>query len=249
MTNRPQGRERVVIAAIAASFLMLIFGLTYRALAAGVSAPLSKTPIDPAALEPFPMQIADWTGEDIPLDEAEVIMGKIHAEASINRRYSRANGAKAVSLFIAASGTTAGTLVGHLPEICNVMAGSTLTDQRSVELPLKDATKLPCSILQFSRSRPLDGEKKTVLYYYMADSRFYGKYSQLRWQVRRGPTMVHCIAQVQIVASSTNQGSADGTTALVSQFAADSASAVVEMFQRIEESQRSRESRKAPKES
>jgi len=248
MTNDNPNRKPVVVAAIGASILMLIFGLTYHVLAAGLSAPLSMTPIDPAALEPFPMQIADWTGEDIPLDEAEAILGKIHAEASINRRYSRGNGVKAVSLFIAASGTTAGTLVGHLPEICNVMAGSTLTDQRSVELPLKDATKLPCRVLQFSRSRPLDGEKKTVLYYYMADSRFYGNHSQLTWCVRRGPTMVHCIAQVQIVASSTDTGPTDAATAVVSEFAVDSASAIVELFQRIAEDQRSGQSHKAPEE-
>lgn len=246
MTSGKPNHMPVLIAAVAASFLMLIFGLTYRVLAAGLSAPLSMIPIDSAALEPFPMQIADWTGEDIPLDEAEAILDKIHGEASINRRYSRNNGVESVSLFIAASGTTAGTLVGHPPEVCNVVAGSTLTDQRSVELPLDDATKLPCEVLQFSRSRSLDGEKKTILYYYMADSQFYGNRAHLTWRVRRGPTMVHCVAQVQIVACSTRTPPADVMTDIVSEFAIDSASATVELFRRIVADLRSGQSHKAP---
>jgi len=217
--------RKPVVAALAASALMLTFGLVYRPLAAQLSSPVSRTPLNPAALQDFPMQIGDWTGEDVPLDEAEAILDQIRAEASINRRYSHCNGSESISLFIAASGVTGGTLVGHPPEICNVSNGHVLTDQRSAELPLDNGMRLPCRILQFSRDVQLDREKKTVLYYYMADGQRCGNRSELRSRVRRGSSMVSCIAQVQIVASATR---------IVSEFAVDSASSIAGLFEHIE---------------
>ena len=235
MTSENLNRRPVVAAAITAGFLLLILGLTYRVLAARLSTPLSKTPINPAALDGFPLQIHDWTGEDVPLDET--ILDKINAEASINRLYSRDNGAESISLFIAASGVTAGIMVGHPPEICNVMSGYQLLDQRFIELILESGTKLPCTILQFYRGGSLIQERKTILYYYMADEQFCGDRSVLRSKVRRGPSMVNCIAQVQIAASSRGT-LADSATKLVSDFAVDSASSIADLFEHIREDQR-----------
>ena len=246
MRSNDSNRRSVIVAAITASFLLLMFGLTYRVLAARLSAPLSKTPIDPGALERFPMQIADWTGEDVPFDEAEAILGKIYAEASINRCYSRGDGVEYIMLFIAAAGVTGASMVGHAPEVCNVLSGYSLVDQRFAELPIDDVTKLPCRVLQFSRGESLDPERKTVLYYYMADSQFCGNRSQLRSGVRRGSTMVRCIAQVQIAASSTETRTADSRTQMVSDFAVDSASAMARLFENIEKDCSSAESATAP---
>jgi len=237
MTSENLNRRSVVAAAITASFMILILGLTYRVLAARLLTPVSNSPIDPNALEGFPMQIGDWTGEDVPLDEAEVILDKICAEASINRRYSRDNGKGFVSLFIAASGTIAGTMVGHAPEVCNVLSGYSLVDQRFVELPIGDGTKLACKIVQFSRDAQLECKEKTVLYYYMADGQCYGDRSALRSKVRRGPSMVHCVAQVQIAAQAEGTLTTDSTVRIVSNFAVDSASLIADLFEHIQRDQ------------
>jgi len=237
MTNENLNRRPVVAAAITAGFMILILGLTYRVLAARLSAPLSKTPIDSAALQRFPMQIGDWTGEDLQLYEVEAILDKIHAEASINRRYSRDNGVESIMLFIAASGVTGASMVGHAPEVCNVGSGYTLMDQRFVELPIGDGTKLACRIIQFSRGAQLDREKKTVLYYYMADGQFYDNRSQLRYRVLRGSNMVNCIAQVQIAAQAERTLTTDSTVRIVSDFAVDSASLIVDLFEHIQKDQ------------
>lgn len=228
-----------VVAAIAASLLVFISGLTYRVLAARLLTPTSNSPIDTNALEGFPMQIGDWTGQDLPLDET--IPRQIGADAYINRRYSHRSGIGSVSLFIAATGVTR-MLVGHPPEVCNVVAGSTLTDDQSMELPLDDGTMLPCRILQFSRGSALDPEKKTVLYYYMADSQFCGDRSALRSKVRRGSNIVNCVAQVQIAASSAETATADSATRLACAFAADSASSITMLFEDLEKDRNSRQS-------
>jgi len=233
MTIYNPNRRPVVAAAITAGFLILVLGLTYRVLAARLSAPLSKTPIDSAALERFPMQIGDWMGEDVPFDEAEVILPKINAEASINRRYSRDEGVESISLFIAASGVTGSTMIGHAPEVCNVLSGYSLVDQRFVELPIGDGTKLLCRIVQFSYDAQLDCKKKTVLYYYMADGQCYSDRLQFRYRVLRGSSMVNCVAQVQIVASSRGTLPADAATRLVSDFAVDSALAITRLLENL----------------
>jgi len=236
MTSENLNRRSVVAAAITAGFLMLALGLTHRILAARLLTPLSKTPIDSAALQRFPMQIGDWTGEDLPLYESEVIMDMINAEANINRRYSRDNGAESIMLFIAASGVTGSSMVGHAPEVCNVMSGYSLVDQRFVELPIGDGTKLACKIVQFSRDAQLDCEKKTVLYYYMADGQFYGNRLQFRYRVLRGSSMVNCVAQVQIAASLRGT-LADSATKLVSDFAVDSAPSIAQLLEYIQKDQ------------
>ena len=232
MTSENLNRRSVIVATIAAGLLVLALGLTHRILAARLLTPLSNIPINPAALDDFPLQIDDWMGDDVPIDEAEVVLNQINADACVNRRYLRNNGTESILLFIAASGVTAGT-IGHPPEVCNVVNGYTLTGQRSMELPLRNGTKLPCRILQFHGGL-LDEEKKTVLYYYMADEQFCGDRSQLRLRVRRGRRMVHCIAQVQIVASSTAGQPADSATRLVSDFAVDSAPAIARLFKNLE---------------
>ena len=180
------------------------------------------------------MQIVDWTGEDVFMDGD--VLRKLGAEASINRRYSRSSGLESISLFIIAKGVTL-NLVGDAPEICNVVNGYTLMDQRFVELPLGNGMKLPCTILQFSRSGSLDEEKKTVLYYYMANSEFCSSRSVLRSRVRRGNSIVRCVGQVQIAASAAGALTADSATQLVCDFAADSAVAISELFKQIEEDQ------------
>lgn len=237
MTSDNLNRRPVVAAAITAGFLILILGLTYRVLAARLLTPRSKTPIAPAALDGFPLQIHDWTGEDVPLDEAEVMLDKICAEASINRLYSRDNGTESIFLFIAASGVTVGTMVGHAPEDCNRSAGWMLTDHRFIELVLDHGTKLVCRIVQLFRGRLLEAEKKIVLYYYVADGQFYGNRSQLRSRVNRGSNMVNCFAQVQIIASSKETLTTDSMVRIVSDFAVDSASSIAELFEHIQKDQ------------
>jgi len=237
MTSENPNRKRVFSAALTAGFLILILGLMYRAVEAQLFTPLSDIPINSSALDRFPLQIHDWTGQDVPLDEAEIVMDKIYAEASINRLYSCNKSERTVILFIAASGVTAGKMVGHPPKDCNRLAGWTLIDERYIELPFKSSVRLPCKILLFKRGGSLDTEKKVILYYYMVDKQFCGTRSQLRYRVRRGPKMVNCIGQVQIAASTNEALGVDSITKIISDFAVDSAPLISDLFANISKKQ------------
>jgi len=228
-----QNPRPVIIAAITATFLILILGLGYRVLAARLAAPGDATPISSAILEQFPMQVGDWTGREVPLDEA--IVRATDTDAHINRSYSRNNGLEFVSLYIA-TGVKARDLMPHRPEVCYTGAGWTLTDKRSMELPLSDGTELPCNVMQFSRGT-LTKKKVVVLDYYIVDGEYSSDVSLLRSKAWRGSGTVRYVAQVQITTAISPSQTADSATKSVSAFAVESASLISQLFEGIEDGQ------------
>jgi EpsI family protein len=228
-----QNLRPVIIAAITASLLMLVFGLGYRVLAARLEAPVDTIPISPAALQRLPLQIGDWTGREVPLDEA--IVRATDTDAHINRSYSRNNGLEFVSLYIA-TGVKARDLMPHRPEVCYTGAGWTLTDKRSMELALNDGTALTCNVMQFSRG-VLTVSKVVVLDYYLVDGEYCSDVSLLRSKAWRGSGTVRYVAQVQIVTSISSNQTADSAARSVSTFAVESASLISKLFEDIEDDQ------------
>ena len=233
--NGNPNRKSVIVAVIVAGFLMLVFSAAYRVLAARLEAPVNTVPISPAALERLPLQIGDWMGREVPLDEA--IVRATDTDAHINRSYSRNNASQYISLYIA-SGIKTRDLMPHRPEVCYTGAGWTLIDKRSMELPLSDGMKLPCNVLQFSRGT-LNTNKTVLLNYYIVDGQYCRDISLLRSKVWRGSGRVRYVAQIQIIASSTSNLTADSAERIISDFAAESASSISRLFESAEEDRRS----------
>jgi len=222
-----------IIAAAAAGVLMLVSGASYRVVAARLAAPTTTTPIDPCALERFPLQIGGWVGQDVPMDEA--IARATDTDARINRRYARHGGLEAVSFYVA-SGVKARDLMPHRPEVCYTGAGWTLVDRHSVELPLSDGTALPCNVLQFSRGI-LSTQRVTVLNYYIVDGQYCRDVSRLRFKAWRGSGAVRYVAQVQITTAILEILPADSAETLICTFAVDSALPVARLFHNSNETQ------------
>ena len=237
MTKNPPAPnlKPAIAAAIIASVLMLMFGLGYRVLAAQLSAPVNTTPISPEALQQLPLQMGDWIGQDVPLGEA--IVAATDTDAHVNRRYTRRNGLESVSLYIA-SGVRARDLMPHRPEVCYTGSGWTLTDRRSVDLPLSNGMKLPCNVLQFSRGT-LNSSKVIVLNYYLVDGQYCRDVSGLRSKAWRGSGTVDYVAQVQIVTSIAATQTAHSASKIISDFSIVSASLIADVFQGIMEDRRS----------
>lgn len=237
MTSDNVNRRLVVFAAIAASFLMLIFGLTYRVLAARLVVFVkNKTPIDPTALEQFPLQIGGWTGQDVPVDEA--IVDATGTDAHIYRRYSLSGGLESVLLYVAC-GINAQKVLCRRPPVSYTVIGFSLVDRRSMELLLDDGIKLPCSVFLFFNGG-LDTKKVAVLHYLIADGQYFGDVSVSLHQAVRGIRAVGYVAQVQIIASAESL-TADSATRLVSAFAVDSALSIARLFEALEEDRSSGE--------
>lgn len=228
-TNANLNQRPVLAAAVAAGMVMVIFGLGYRILAARLDTPLNMTPVSQEALDQLPMQIGDWTGQEVPVDAS--IVRATDTDAHVSRRYSRKNSFDSVSLWIA-SGVKARDLMPHRPEVCYTGAGWTLMDRRSMELPLATEATLPCNVMQFSRGA-LNTERVMVLDYYIVDGQYSSDVSLLRSKAWRGSGTVGYVAQVQIAAGVPT--AADWTMKIVSDFAAESASSIVCLFEPAEE--------------
>ena len=234
----------VMAAAVAGSFLMLVFGLTYRVLAARLAAPADVAPIAPAALEQFPRQMGDWNGEDVPIDEATV--RATDTDAHLNRRYGRHGGLESV-MFYVACGVKVRDLMPHRPEVCYVGAGWTSVGRHSLELPLNDGRKLPCNVLQFARGA-FSTQKIAVLDYYLVDGEYCRDVSLLRSKAWHGSGAVRYVAQVQIATPVTATLNADAAVRIVSDFAVESALSTARLFENPEKPQGSDEFHKAIKE-
>ena len=236
MTKNDNPNQRpVIVAVVVAGFLLLVSSAAYRVLAARLAAPVNTTSMSPATLERLPLQIADWTGREVPLDEA--IVRATDTDAHISRRYSRYNTSQYIQLYVA-YGVRARDLMTHRPEVCYTGAGWTLINQRSMELPLSNGMELPCSIFQFSRGT-LNTNKTVVLDYYIVDGQYCRDVSLLRSKAWRGSGTVRYVAQVQIVTFITADLTADSAARIVRAFAVESASSISKLFESAEESRRS----------
>ncbi|MCP4454242.1 MAG: EpsI family protein [Planctomycetes bacterium] len=232
MTTKIMPHFRSVIsAALVASLIILVSGLTYHGMAERLAAPSDRAPIDPNLLAQFPLKIGEWTGHEVLLDED--IVRATDTDAHLNRRYVHANGTEALTFYVAC-GVQARDLMPHRPEVCYVGNGWTLTDKRSLELTLDDGVKLPCNVMQFSRGG-LVTDKLMVLDYYLVDGAYCHDLSLLRSKAWRGSTAVDYVAQVQIVtavAETRNEGAAE--TQSVSDFAVATASPLAGFFEKPE---------------
>ncbi len=233
--NDNPNQKSVIVAAVAAGLLMFVSSAAYLVLAARLEAPVNTPSLSPAALERLPLQIESWKGKDVPLDEA--IVRATDTEAHINRIYSRHNSSEYIQLYVA-YGVRARDLMTHRPEVCYTGAGWTLTDKNSVELPLSDGMKLPCSVFQFSRGT-LNTNKTVVLAYYIVDGQYCRDVSLLRSKAWRGSGTVRYVAQIQIAASTTANLTTDSVVRLVRTFAVESAPSISRLFESAEESRRS----------
>jgi len=221
--------RRPIVAAIAATIIMLASGLAFHTLIARVNGSMARLPIAPEVLEGFPMQIGDWTGVDVPLDET--IVEKTDSDALINRRYSRHNGRESVGFYIAFGSTW--EMMFHRPDVCYPSSGWTLVDHSLLELPVNNGTKLPCTIFRFSQGE-LETRDVVVLYYCVADGHTYSNISLLRSRVWGALAAVDNFAQVQIVVSSGGVLTPEAMIKIVSDFAVDSASSIAELFKNIQ---------------
>ena len=224
--------RRPIVASIAASLLMLIFGLTYHTLEARLVAPPPTIPLVHDALERLPLEIADWVGEDIPMDKA--IVRATGTDAHINRNYSRKNGLESISLFVGCSVSSFDRAI-HRPEICYARAGWTLMDRRPMELSLDEGIKLPYSMFQFSRG-DLNRQKSMVLHYYIVNGQYFEEVTALQAKLWRLGATVNYIARVLIVAP-VRASNAETAEKLISSFAVDSAPSIAELFENIQNDQ------------
>lgn len=225
--KEPTSSSSFSVASGVAIALLLLSGVGYRTLAAGYADLSGGIPLPRGTLKQLPLQIGDWAGIEVPLDER--IVEATDTDDLVNRRYVRSNGRDAVSLFIAC-GLRMRDLAPHRPEVCYPGAGWTVDDRRVVDVALDDGSTFPVQIHQFSRGG-LASSRIMVLNYYLIDGLYCPDVSLLRSKAWRPQNDFRYLAQVQVVsAADTSLGLATADKK-VRAFAADSASEIRDLLE------------------
>ena len=214
-----QCQKNLMSAAVVAVLLLVGSGAGFRVLAQRLSRPNESSPIPPGTLETFPMEVGDWIGRDIVLDERVVVA--TDTDDHLNRRYVLGSGQKSAGLYIA-YGVQARDLMPHRPEVCYPAQGWTLDESDREDVSLSDGTALPCQVLRFVKGG-LSKASRTVLYYYIIDGSFFADVSSLRNRSLWGSSHVRYVAQVQVTSTGGHLGGRGDGMEHVRAFAAETA--------------------------
>ncbi len=187
----------VNVGLLVTTVLLVASGLGYRTLESRFNRPTGSVPIAPGTLGRLPLELGDWKGKDVELDDA--IVKATDTDDHVNRTYWRSSDNAAVSMFMA-YGVRFRDLAPHRPEVCYPGAGWTLIDSTEHNLELAETSpisQLPCQVHRFRRSG-LASETVTVLNYYIVDGRYCPDVSLLRSKAWRQSLEAHYAAQIQI---------------------------------------------------
>jgi EpsI family protein len=217
--ERIVGRRATVVAAVMGVVLMLSSGVGYRLLAQYLSRPTTEKPLPPGTLSRLPLQIGEWHGKDVPLDQA--IVKRTRTDDHVSRQYLRDGGRDTVWLFVA-YGVRARDLEPHHPEVCYPSAGWTLVDTQDETLKLSAGKDVECRIFRFTKGG-LTSQTMTVLSYYIVDGETCPDVSLLRSKAWSGSAGIRYMAQVQVAYSDNGQGQSHSAVESVRTLAADSA--------------------------
>ena len=218
MTLKTEIRKPAFPAALAAIALVIVSGLGYRSLAMYLARPTNSSALPAGTLASMPMQIGDWQGQDVPLDEAVIRI--TDTDDLLNRHYCRYGGSECVGFYIA-YGIRARDLLPHRPEVCYPDAGWTLGETRKVNLGLPDHSSIECTVYRFHRSG-LAADTITVLNYYIVDGQYCSDVSLLRRKALLWSSGVRYMAQVQITCTDRAFRGGEETIRSVQRFALDS---------------------------
>lgn len=183
----------------AAVAVLAVSGFGYRLVAARLTDVHGSTRLPRGTLSALPLQLGEWQGHDIPLDED--VIRRTDTDDHINRVYVRANGTEAVSLFVG-YGARLRDLMPHRPEVCYPGAGWLLDRAEAVSLDLGEGRELPCRVLKFYQGG-MDAGHVTVLNYYLVDGQYCPDVSLLRSKAWRFHVDVSYMAQAQIACFSS----------------------------------------------
>ena len=90
---------RYLAAVLLATMWLIGGGTAYRAVARRYARSPESVPLPPGTLARLPLEIKDWRGREVPLEEA--IIRATDTDQCVNRLYARRGQREAVALFVA----------------------------------------------------------------------------------------------------------------------------------------------------
>lgn len=170
-------------------------------------------------LSSMPLQIGDWDGIEVPIDER--ILKIAGVDDHVSRRYIHSRTGRFVDFYLAYTNRPA-NMLGHRPAICYPSQGWTAQEPQLETDTLADGSSFSYLIRHFTRDEPFY-KGLVVLNYYILQGRHTTDWTDF-WNPKwRGANRAHdpsfYVAQVQIVTPSTIPLLYEPSDAIVKQFA------------------------------
>lgn len=183
-------------AAWAATILMVLCGIGYRMASGHLNQLQNGVALPKGTLAELPLEIATWSGRDVPLDER--VVEATDTDDHIHRAYIDRNTNQQVLLFVA-YGVRMRDLLPHRPEVCYPSAGWNL-DRTTMESFEENGQSYKVQVHRFAYGG-LEAKDITVLNYYIINDEHCPDVSLLRTSSLHNGGDVRYAAQVQIAAS------------------------------------------------
>jgi hypothetical protein len=164
--RRFQGRTPVWLAAVVAVVMLVATGVAYRTAMARVQGDAVEPVRLPVPLAQFPLQIGDWTGEDLTLRETTAeYMKRNFADDYISRHYTNAAQKLSASLYVVYCSSKPGGILGHRPGVCFPNTGWTHDGTETSEFTTRSGRPISCLIHRFHKRVPAYQEIVVLSFY------------------------------------------------------------------------------------
>jgi hypothetical protein len=162
----PWGGTPVWFAAVVAVLMLVTAGFAYRAAAARMSSSTIAIVKLPIPLKQFPMQVASWAGEDLPIPETTAeYMRKNFADDFISRRYVDASQRLWSDVYVVYCSSRPGGILGHQPRVCFPAHGWVHDGTVTSEVTSGSGRPISCLIHRFHKPAPASQEIVVLSFY------------------------------------------------------------------------------------
>jgi len=216
-----------VVAFLAALFLLILAGMTYRILAS-YRKDIVGTRINlPIPLSDFPTEIGNWMGKDQPIEATtKEYMEKNFADDYFTRRYMNSAASTWANVYVVYCSSNPAGILGHNPLICRRAHGWIHDNTEPSQFVTRAGRKIDCLVHRFHKSVPL--YKKAVdLNFYILNGQLTADENDFSGPWGRSPNIAgdpaRYVAQVQIscVLESSIRTAAKDMTELILDFLPD----------------------------
>lgn len=213
--NRPTGMRKIFVAVCIGVLACTGAGVVHRLVYAYLARGPESVPMTAEELNRIPLQLGEWEGRDVPLDEA--VVRATDTDAIVNRTYSLRGSGRSVGLYVA-YGVRSRDMMPHRPEVCYPGTGHTMQDREARTIALADGAKLACTVYRFSGSEKVR-QDICVLNYYIIDGRYAEDVSMLRFRAVRGQGGASYVAQVMLTCPAPAGKASDAAEEALVEFA------------------------------
>ena len=151
---------------ILAVVLLVSAGITYRILASGLERIIAEPIKLPVPLSAFPLQIGNWSGEDLPIpDTTKEYMKKNFADDYFSRRYKNTVADIWADVYVVFCSSRPGGIVGHQPRVCYPGYGYIHDSTQTGQFISRAGHQVPYLIHRFHKSATISDQTVVMNFY------------------------------------------------------------------------------------